>query len=78
MSNTQPRTRYAISGDIGGTQMRAALVDQDGHILAKTGTPTDSRQGFEPATERFIGILREAAQSVAPSEVVAVGISSAG
>ncbi|MBI4306547.1 MAG: ROK family protein [Chloroflexi bacterium] len=72
------RTRYAVSGDIGGTQMRAALVDQDGNILAKTSTPTEPAEGFPRATERFIGILRDSVRGVAASDVVAVGVSSAG
>lgn len=75
----QPRLKpYALAGDIGGTQMRAALVDRDGVLRHKASAETRPRDGFDVATRRFVELLRQASRGVPPGGIAAVGVSSAG
>jgi glucokinase len=72
------RFRYVAAGDIGGTQMRTALVDGDGRLLARANGPTKPETGIEDGTERFAGLLTEAIGGGGASAVIAIGVSSAG
>ncbi len=40
-------TPYAIGIDLGGTFIKAALVDQQGQIVVRKEIPTKSSQGFQ-------------------------------
>ena len=50
---------YALAGDIGGTNMRAALVDVEGLVHERLSTPTTSDEPAEEVMERFMGLLAE-------------------
>jgi len=68
---------YIISVDIGGTQIRAALSDPEGHLIRRVAHPTLAQEGPEPVIER----IKEAIRRVAGQhleEVQAIGIASAG
>jgi glucokinase len=60
---------YAIGVDLGGTNLRAALVSADGKILKKTKVPS-SGDVMASLKESITGLLRE--------DVAGVGIGAAG
>lgn len=65
-----------VAVDLGGTQIRAALCDYDGHILARAAQATLASQGPEAVFSRIAATARE----VAPdwSRVRAIGLGSPG
>jgi len=70
--------RHVLAADIGGTQMRAAVVREDSAILARMSAPTTPAEGFEAATERLAMLFqRVAARALAP-DLLAIGIATAG
>lgn len=70
--------RHVLAADIGGTQMRAAVVREDSAILARVSTPTAPAEGFEAATERLSLLLQQAAARALAPDLLAIGISTAG
>jgi glucokinase len=72
------RSGYVAAGDIGGTQMRTALVDSDGKLVARASGPTNPETGIDDGTERFSGLLSEAMVAGRATAVLAIGVSSAG
>ncbi|MBM3140790.1 MAG: ROK family protein, partial [Chloroflexi bacterium] len=67
-----------LAADIGGTSMRAAVVDAGGQIHARRRAPTEPARGLDDAASRLAGLLaavRDEARGPAP---LAVGVSSAG
>lgn len=59
-----------LAVDLGGTQMRAALVEPDGTVVAREVRPTPAR---DPEPHGFVALLREVAGRGAPTAAV-VGI----
>ena len=76
--DSQYTSRFAIAGDIGGTTMRAALVDAGGELHARSACPTEPERGIDDSAQRLIGLFREVSVGVDPSAIAGVGISSAG
>ena len=76
---TTPDSRYALAADIGGTNMRAALVDSQGRMIGRGATDTLSENGIDDASMRLARLL-EAARATAPdgAEIVGTGVSTAG
>lgn len=71
------RTAFVLAADIGGTSMRAALVDAGGVIHARQSTTTEPERGIEDAAER-LGALLLAVGAAAPSDAIGVGVATAG
>ncbi len=69
-------SKTALAIDLGGTNVRAALVDSQGHILIKKTLPTQAGDGSQQILRRII----EVSQSVlAEAELpVAIGMGSPG
>ncbi len=76
---TTSKNQYALAGDIGGTNMRAALVDSEGRITGRGSIGTLPERGIDDASERLARLLK-AARATAPSGAViaGVGVSTAG
>ena len=76
---TNPNLQYALAADIGGTNIRAALVDAEGHMTGRGSTNTEPERGIDDASSRLATLLK-AARATAPSgaEIVGVGVSTAG
>ncbi|MDP6666330.1 MAG: ROK family protein [Dehalococcoidia bacterium] len=74
-----PISQYALAADIGGTNMRAALVDSEGHITGRGSIDTLPESGIDDASARLARLL-EAARATAPTgaEIAGVGVSTAG
>ncbi len=69
--------QLVLAADIGGTSMRAAVVDSDGVIHARQSTATEPERGIEDAAER-LGALLLAVGAIAPGAPTAVGVATAG
>jgi glucokinase len=67
--------------DLGGTQIRAAVIQPDGARLARAAAPTPSAQGPNAVVSRCIEILGEARAGAPPAlvaQLAGIGISSPG
>jgi glucokinase len=63
-----------VGVDLGGTNIKAALVDENGEITRQKTTKTLVNEGTEMICNRIIGLIKEIAQD----EPVKVGIGSPG
>jgi glucokinase len=68
-----------IGVDLGGTQVRAALV-QDGKLLSRVGYLTQDEDGLEAVTLRIKEAIRQAARQggVSLEQVIGIGIGAPG
>ena len=71
-------TQHALSADLGGTQIRVALVDRNGRVSARRATPTLAHQGREDVLARFMAAVDAVASGIAPSSLVGVGVCMPG
>lgn len=62
-----------IGVDLGGTQMRAALVDDYGNINHQEILPTMAAQGADAVTERMIGLVKSL-PNWAAADFIGVGV----
>lgn len=68
--------RLAIGIDLGGTQVRAALVDEGGTIVARVEDRTEAMAGPERVLSQIRGLVDRLFSSTDPLSVAAVGIST--
>lgn len=71
-------TQYALVADLGGTQLRVALVDRDGNVAHRNAIPTLAQQGRDDVMERFVAALQQMASTVERASLVGIGVSQAG
>jgi glucokinase len=72
---------YFIGVDLGGTNLRAAIIDTDsGEILCQRRSLTLAREGQEAVITRMLRLIEELASEgdLAPSEIKGVGIGVPG
>lgn len=74
------RDRVAIGIDLGGTNLKIALVDQEGRLLDKQSTPVAPDQPPDAVVQEMVqaGNALLAAQSLSRSALVGVGIGAPG
>jgi glucokinase len=72
--------KYAIGIDLGGTNVKVALVTAVGEIVFKVAAPTGAERGPGPVMDDMARLAREgiAGAKVSPPEVVGIGIGSPG
>ena len=70
--------RAALAVDLGGTQVRAALVGEDGAFLAATSEPTLARDGPEAVIGQIVRMLRQMEGHADGREILGVGIGAPG
>ncbi|CAM5775791.1 sugar kinase [Labrys miyagiensis] len=70
--------RRAIGIDLGGTQVRAALVDNLGNVLRRAATRTDVQGGPKAVMAQFAGLVAEVAQGEDPGGLAGVGVCAPG
>lgn len=70
--------QVAIGIDLGGTQVRAALVDEQGRILARAAEPTDALAGPNRVLAQICGLADGLLAASNPASVVGVGVSAPG
>jgi glucokinase len=71
-------TRAALAVDLGGTELRGAIVDEQGALLAFAATPTDAAGGPRAVIDqiaRLIAQIRAVAPAVA---IVGLGVGAPG
>lgn len=76
---TTANKQFALAADIGGTNIRAALVDSEGRMTGRGSVNTEPKRGIEDASNRLVRLLN-AAKATAPDNtaIVGVGVSTAG
>ena len=70
--------RYALAADVGGTKIRAGLVDIQGAISERYSTATMAELGKDASVVRVLESLERVHALAEPGSVVGVGISVAG
>ena len=66
--------KYIIGIDLGGTNIKTALVTQQGKIIKKYEIPTEAKKGTETVINNIINSI----EKVKIKNVVGVGIGSPG
>jgi glucokinase len=72
---------YTIGCDLGGTNLRAGIVDTDtGRVLHLLSTPTLAREGHDAVIDRMVALFQQAIEhsGVAMSDIDAIGIGVPG
>lgn len=72
--------RVAIGIDFGGTNVKAALVDADGRVLAKSSSPTDTTAAPEVVITQMADLAESlaAGEGVSRDDIVGAGLGSPG
>lgn len=73
-----PDSAPSIGVDLGGTQVRAALVDASGHLLARAAEPTDKLGGPQAVLQQMLRLITQVSAGVGLAAVPAIGISAPG
>ena len=56
-------TRYYVGLDVGGTSMKAGVVEDDGRVLSALSLPTEASRGQELGLRRMEETIRAAVKS---------------
>ncbi len=78
MSQRSTLPGFAIAADIGGTNMRAALVTRDGKVSHRNVCPTNPDAGIEDGSARLAALISTALDAAGIPTVVGLGIATAG
>ncbi len=70
--------QIAIGIDLGGTQVRAALIDKHGTIVARMEEPTEAQAGPERVLSQIHGLTERLLAATKSSVVVGIGVSTPG
>jgi glucokinase len=73
-----PSEPLALGIDIGGTRVRAGLVDAQGVLRARAETATDARGGPAAVVAQIVKLADEVAASVERGDLVGAGVSAPG
>lgn len=71
-------SKTIISIDMGGTQLRAARLDEDLKIVTRYATPTNAKEGLNATLDRIIKVIREVMPQDSEEEIQGIGISAPG
>ena len=69
--------RVALAVDLGGTRLRVAVVDEEGHIVRRRAEDTLGHQGPQRVMECLIGHLKDMASFTAEGSLVGLGLAVA-
>ncbi len=67
-----------LAVDLGGTNLRVALVDRRGRISSRRSIETLAREGREAVMGRLMGMSERLASGVERSSLAGIGVSGAG
>lgn len=73
--NGQP---VVVGVDLGGTHVRAAVVSEEGEILAFSKTNIEAQQGVEEGIRRIQGLIRQVLESAGVKKAAGIGFGSTG
>ena len=68
----------AIAVDLGGTQVRAALIDRHGTILKRAAEPTKADAGPAVVIGQIAALVSAVSNGISPSRIRSAGVSSPG
>lgn len=71
-------TEYSIGVDLGGTNLRAAAVDQDGKLLAQVSASTSPEKGREYVISEIVDSIQELRSKQLDGRFAGVGIGVPG
>ncbi|BCP53417.1 glucokinase [Kaistia sp. 32K] len=71
-------TKTALAIDLGGTELRAALVTERGDIAAFAATRTDARGGPEAVIEQMVGLVEKVRGEAPDARPVGLGVGAPG
>lgn len=72
--------RFILAADVGGTNMRTALIDPQGMVLTVIKRPTLAQKGRDPMIERLVRMLEDTAKKygIHLKEVEGIGVGFPG
>ena len=73
-----PASDYALCGDLGGTNFRAAIVERTGKLMARHVIPSNPEQPIERAGQCWAAVGRQLAQEIGITDVAGISVASAG
>jgi glucokinase len=68
----------AIAIDLGGTQIRGALVNAAGQVLNRIATATKATAGPAIVIEQLVDTAKAVSRDIDPAQIMGVGVSSPG
>ena len=71
-------TKYAIGLDLGGTNFRAAAIDEKGSVLDKIAGPSNSAGGLTAILDTLVRAILTLRERRAGDELVGTGVALAG
>ncbi len=73
-------TPFFVGVDVGGTNIKVGLLDNEGRTLAKLSLPTDAAQGPEASVQRMGTAVHEVAErtGLKPEQIAWVGLGTPG
>lgn len=80
MSESGARPPYYLGIDLGGTNIKSGVVDDEGRALSSISRPTEARRGPEVGLDHLVDAARMAvkASGLAFDDIAAVGLGSPG
>ena len=79
MEQEQPgEIPWAIGFDLGGTNLRVALVSAQGEVRARRSGKTKASRGIEAVIGDIICLIRETLEEADPSPILGIGVASPG
>ncbi|KKO54626.1 ROK family protein [Paenibacillus sp. DMB20] len=70
--------KHWIGLDIGGTEIKGALVDADGHMTEPLAVTTPAKEGRDRIMEAASGLIGSLIQNAPGEEIAGIGIGTAG
>ncbi len=74
----QDQNKLAIGVDLGGTQVRAALIDGHGRVLKRRFEPTKADAGPDVVIGQISALVSDVCQNVDRGSILGAGVSSPG
>jgi len=69
---------HAVGVDLGGTNLKAALIDRDAGIVEQSACPTEADRGPEHVLRRIAAIVSNMLEAAPPASVEGIGIGAPG
>jgi glucokinase len=69
---------YAIGIDLGGTSIKAALVERNAGLVVATRTPTETERGADHVLDRIVEVVEEIFEEAPGKHVDGIGIGAPG
>jgi len=69
---------YSIGVDLGGTNLRAAVIDRSGNILEKISAPTNMPEGREAVVSSIVGAIGKLRDKYGSGPLAGIGVAVPG